>query len=110
MKHNKNNINQCTALIAKDLAIDKQNLDISDYENLKKQLTKNIQYLIDTDRQKLYNALYRIDISEKKLSELLTYSPPEKIAEVIAVLVIERESQKVVTRAKHRQSNKPPIR
>ena len=62
-------------------------------------LTDVIQHLLDKDFERLVNGLYRIDINEQKFKLALT---SENAAETIALLIIERELQKVETRRKYK--------
>lgn len=65
-------------------------------------LTTAVRQLLDTDLNGLLNALYRIDVGEEKVKELLHTSTSEDIARNIAIAIIEREKQKVVTRQQFR--------
>lgn len=68
---------------------------------LKEQLTKIINLLLDKDLQRLLNTMYRMDVSEQKFKEALTLNPPSEVAPAIAQLIIERELRKVITRRKY---------
>ncbi len=72
------------------------------YEQLKKKLTRAIRELIDHDMERLLQVLYRIDVDEKRSDTILSTSPPPKIPEQLAKLVIERELQKAYTRQLYR--------
>lgn len=65
-------------------------------------LVRQVNYLLDHDFNHLLNALYRIDISENQVKNLLELSSSEEIALNIARAIIEREKQKVITRARYR--------
>ncbi len=60
-----------------------------------------IQYLIDHDFGRLINAMYRIDVQEMHVKEILEKSDPGKIAANLALRVIEREKSKVITRMRY---------
>jgi len=71
-------------------------------DDLHKELTRAIAYLIDKDFEKLMHVLYRIDVSEIKVKQ--AFGLEQDVAGEIASLIIERERQKVVTRAKYSNS------
>ena len=73
-------------------------------DELHNYLTSAIRELLDTDFNRLLNALYRIDVSEQKVSEAINLEAPDKIAATLATMIIDRELQKVVTRKKYSDS------
>lgn len=78
-------------------------ISVKDEDVLLKQQTlillqQEIDYLINNDFNKLVQVLYQIDISEKKLNALLQQNPQADASKIIAVLVIERQLQKIKTR------------
>ena len=75
------------------------NLDIN---LLKEKLSMLILYMLENQFEKLCNTMYRLDVSEKKFSDVLTKYPPQEAAPAIAELVIEREMMKVKTRMLYR--------
>jgi hypothetical protein len=58
--------------------------------------------LIESDFHKLVSLLYRVDVSENKLKQVLKDNPDENAGRIIALLVIERLLQKIRSRAEHR--------
>ena len=62
-------------------------------------LTARIDYLIQTDFNKLVSILYRLDVSETKLSQMLKDQTGTDAAEIIARMVIERQREKIQSRA-----------
>lgn len=68
------------------------------FEQLQQELAAFINHLINTNFEKLISLLYRIDISEAKLKELLQHNEDKSAGEIIAVLIIERQQQKIKTR------------
>ena len=64
----------------------------------KQLLSERINELIDTNFQKLVVILYRMDISESKLKQLLTDNPGTDAGLIIADLMIERQKEKIRTR------------
>ena len=96
-------------LILKDLDLPEteiNHLQSPQMDELHHYLTLAIQELLNTGFNKLLNALYRIDVSEKKVSEVIHMEAPDEIASKLATLVIERELQKVYTRQKYSNPDK----
>jgi hypothetical protein len=75
--------------------------DRSTLEELENLLAEKIDTMIRTDFGALVQLLYRIDVSESKLRELLaaTDGPAGKI---IANLIMERQWQKIETRRQYK--------
>ncbi|MTI38149.1 hypothetical protein [Fulvivirga lutimaris] len=98
-----NKLTLTTQLIIKDFSLEETDLPegISKIDELKVALKKIVSYLLDRDMSRLLLALYRIDVSEKKVKQVLAEAEPGKIAESITDLIIERELQKVETRIKY---------
>ena len=71
--------------------------DEKDFQQFRRQLEHEIDYLINHNFEKLLWILYRIDVSEQKVKDQIA-THPENVAEVIAVLIIERQMQKVKNR------------
>lgn len=68
------------------------------YAELHSQLASYINRLIKNDFDKLIAYLYRIDVSEEKLKNLLQQNPREDAGNIIATLIIERQVQKIKSR------------
>ncbi len=66
---------------------------------LKQQLTQHINHLINTDFEKLIFYLYRIDVHEERMKQLLQQQEGENAASLIAQLIIDRQLQKIKSRA-----------
>jgi len=89
--------------ITKVFPLDSKSLqEIQSEEDLFLVLSEYIQELIDTDFSKLVNTLYRIDVSEIKIKKALNLSDIKNANKVIAQLIIEREKQKIKTRAAYK--------
>lgn len=83
-------------LLNQELALElsaKLNMD-----ELKATLTTYINHLINTDFEKLIFYLYRIDVHEAKMKQLLQAHEGENAAALIAQLIIDRQVQKIETR------------
>ncbi|HMO32855.1 MAG TPA: hypothetical protein PKE63_11060 [Lacibacter sp.] len=68
-------------------------------------LTHRINHLLVHDFQHLVQLLYRMDVPEQKLKQLLRQHPDTDAARIIATLVVERQQQKLETRKQFRQKN-----
>lgn len=64
----------------------------------KKQLVLLINQLINSDFYALVQLLYRIDVSEKRLKEVLNNNLNNDSAPLIADLIIKRQLQKIESR------------
>ena len=65
-------------------------------------LTKLINEWITQDFKKLLLVLYRLDVSEKKLSQLLAENKGVDAANIIAALIIERIAAAKASRGKYK--------
>jgi len=82
-------------------------IDLPEYisfEVLKERLSSHINFLIQSDFQKLVSILYRVDVSESKLKHLLQENPGYDAANIITDLIIERQLQKIKSRQEHRNN------
>ncbi len=68
-------------------------------------LVLQINDLINNDFERLVSLLYRIDVSEKKLTTLLQENKTGNTAELIANLIIERQLQKIISRRETKKDN-----
>jgi hypothetical protein len=57
-----------------------------------------INHLIRTDFQKLVWLLYRVDVNEKYLKEVLRDNPGKDAGDMIATLILQRQAQKIKSR------------
>ena len=73
---------------------------MKDHSLTKQALVEKINDLINTDFQKLVSILYRIDVSETKLKQLLNENPGTNAALIITDLLIERQAEKIRSRQK----------
>jgi len=77
-------------------------LSPEDFSEIISRLSNLINNLLDSDIQGLLSLLYRIDVSEQKVKTILATVNPGEMAEQIAVLIIERQIQKINTRRKYK--------
>lgn len=72
-----------------------------DLQDLEQQLANYINYLIQSDFNRLVQLLYRIDISEARIKQLLQLNPQEEAGKLIAQVMIERQLEKLKSRARY---------
>ena len=77
--------------------------DTESLEEFRKYLTEKLKLLLDEKFDQLVNILYRIDINEKKLSELFSGQNRDFIPASLADLIIERQLQKIRLRKSYRE-------
>jgi uncharacterized protein YwgA len=77
-------------------------------DELKKKLTERINHLINNDFENLVSLLYRIDVNENKIRNLLKVNEGENAARIIADLIIERQLQKIESRRKSANNENIP--
>lgn len=77
--------------------------DTISLEELKKEMIVHINHLINHDFEKLVFYLYRIDVNENKMKQLLEQKEGENAAGLITDLIIERQLEKIKSRRKFNQ-------
>lgn len=70
----------------------------TDYPFGKQVLADKLNELVSTQFQKLVAILYRMDVSETKLKQLLSDNPGTDAGLIIADLMIERQKEKIRSR------------
>jgi len=78
---------------------------VKDHSFTKQALVEKINDLINTDFQKLVLILYRMDVSEIKLKQLLNENPGTNAALIITDLMIERQEQKILSRQQFKKKD-----
>ena len=96
-----NHLTQALILANKDFNLDIPSSEVSTAEDFQQILGKIIRHLLDNDFERLLNGLYRIDVSEEKVKAAI--ASQGDVADKIALLIIEREMKKVVTREKYKK-------
>ena len=94
-------------LVRKDLGLEDELVfegNDSAFDRLHDFLVRQINSLLDKDLGRLLNALYRIDIPEHKVKDILKHSDQGMIAVNLSRAIIEREKQKILTRLKYQTS------
>ncbi|MDZ7767382.1 MAG: hypothetical protein U5K00_23695 [Melioribacteraceae bacterium] len=89
-----------------DFSIDKANLPVKkDYAEelkiIKEFLSKRIAELMAKNQERFFNTLYRIDINENKVAQVLNTS--KNIPDDLADLIIERQLQRLKTQMLYKQ-------
>jgi len=77
-------------------------LSSEDFSEIRSRLTTLISNLLDSDIEGLLSLLYRIDVSEQKVKTILATANQGDLAKKIAVLIIERQIQKIVSMMKYK--------
>ena len=78
-----------------------------DEAGLQAMLAEHINYLILHDFQKLIFVLYRVDVSETKLTSVLQQHTGADAGKIIAALLIERQVQKMDSKLRSRDRQQP---
>lgn len=81
---------------------------VAPYQDWMRALATVINHLIQADFTKLVNILYRLDISEPRLKQVLQQEADTNAGELIAALIVERQLEKLNTRNRYRASNDIP--
>jgi len=68
-------------------------------------LADKVSFMLNHKFPKLVNAMYRLDVSEKKFNEALSMKDIKKTAQAIGALIIEREA----VRYRNRQNDTSEI-
>jgi hypothetical protein len=76
-----------------------------EHSDTRKLIVEKINDLIVHDFEKLVYVLYRIDVSEARIDQLLRQFPQTDAAEMIAGLMIERETEKIRSRERFSGGN-----
>lgn len=77
-------------------------------EEIRNRLISFINELINHDFQALVQLLYRIDVNEQKLKDLLKQNTDIESAQIITDLIIDRQLQKIATKIEFAKKKKPP--
>lgn len=72
-------------------------------EYLVQLLTPSIKQMLDQSFDRLLNVLYRIDLPEKKVVEILEESPPDEVANRLSQAIVDRQLEKISLRERYRE-------
>ena len=64
-------------------------------------LKERLRYLLDHDFGGLLQGLYRMDVDEARVKEILSVTQPDNMATELALLMWHRAAQKLETRKKY---------
>lgn len=91
-----NEINDVYSIISRNFEVETSGeLTI---ESLVKLLSVRIRELLDRNLEKLVSIMYRIDLNQSKVDKIFENISKDDIAYQLAVLIIERQIEKVRTR------------
>ena len=99
MEEEKKQVKDIVKFVEKDFLIsDNYSLipsaDLTSIEEFQAYLTEKLRALLDEKFDALVNILYRIDINEKKLSQLFSGDNRDSIPASLADIIIERQLEK----------------
>jgi hypothetical protein len=77
-------------------------------DELEMLLAGKLNALIQSDFSALVRLLYRIDINESRLRNLLTGNEREDAGKIIAKLIVERQWQKILSRRQYKAGEQAP--
>ncbi len=96
-----------TALVAKlskDFSLEGSSLPVAaDLSVIRKFLIERIKELMSRDFERFLNSLYRIDVSESKVQEVLHSKDKTTVTEKLADLIIERQMLRLKTQFLYKQ-------
>ncbi len=93
-----------TERIMKDLQTSEFNLPIhANLEMVKEQLINKIREMIVSNYDRFMNNLYRMDISESKVIDVMNSKEKHLVPSLLADLIIERQMQRVITRMLYKE-------
>jgi uncharacterized pyridoxamine 5'-phosphate oxidase family protein len=70
--------------------------EFSAYEELKKQIIPALKNLYKDNHAAFFSLLYRIDVNEKKVQQVLNNSRDDELPEQLSKLILEREFKKAL--------------
>jgi len=90
--------------LSKDFALEKESLPaIADLTMIRNHLIQRVTELMAQDYDRFLNSLYRIDVNESKVHEILFSKDKTRIPEKLADLIIERQLIRVKTQLLYKQ-------
>lgn len=108
MTEDKQQVVEIVRFVEKDFLISNNNslipaTDLASLEEFRKYLTEKIKILLDEKFDTLVNVLYRIDISEKKLSQLFSGKNRNSIPSELTDMIIDRQLEKIRLRKLYKE-------
>lgn len=75
-------------------------------EELKNYVLENVVALLTKNPERLMSILYRIDVPEQRVRQVMSNEPVGGIARMLTALILERMEQKLETRRKYKEEQK----
>ena len=76
-----------------------------DWDDIQLLVKEKVEEMLQSDFQGLITLLYRIDVNESKLKEMLEAQKGADAADIISALIIERQVQKAESRNAFRNND-----
>ena len=90
--------------LSKDFSLEKETLPMQqDLSMIRSHLAKRIVEMMARDHDRFLNSLYRIDVNEAKVREVLYSKDKTLIPEKLADLIIERQLIRIKTQILYKQ-------
>jgi hypothetical protein len=88
----------------KDFSLEGKSLPaLNELPSIREHLIKKVAELLSKDYDRFLSNLYRIDVDEKRVSEILRAKDRTTIPEKLADLIIERQLQRVKTQLLYKE-------
>lgn len=99
-------LNETRQLACTHLLIDPDCLSqpLDSKEQLIMMLSPIIGSMLNSDMSKLLHVLYRIDVEENQVKQIISTEKPDLVATSLTRLIVDREIQKAKTRIKYRSA------
>lgn len=92
------------AKLSKDFSLESSSLPVAaDLSVIKEFLIGRIKELMSRDYERFLNSLYRIDVSESRVQEVLHSKDKTTVTEKLADLIIERQLLRLKTQMLYKQ-------
>ena len=100
-----NEVWRALSLVQKDFKLDNSSINelpSPSFEEVLAYLEGAISHLLDHDFERLLQIMYRIDIDENRFKEVFQSEESKEIVAKLARMVLDRELEKVRTRAEYK--------
>ena len=94
--------------VSRDFSTNRTNIEVvddysKDIEALKNHLSQKVAEMMEKDFDRFLNNMYRIDVSEIRVKQILKESSFGSIPEKLAELIIERQVQRIKTQRLYKE-------
>jgi hypothetical protein len=72
------------------------------FQRIRSELVNKIIELLNTNAEKLFAVLYRIDVAEDKVNDVFNNALPPDVPDLLADLIMERQTQKARSRREYK--------